>query len=155
MTWTVLQNGCNAIWHFLHCTAPNTRGWTCTVCTVSNGWSPPTRAEWFNCSIIDRNSCFNRPRPSTICLQPLCRVFSVAECCSKSLATFPWTSSQSSQSPHYIVAGWPTIRASWYMYRCDIHTDSWGDTLDRYITVAQVIGLLGTFVPRVSSGEPG
>lgn len=39
------------------------------------------------------------------------------------------------------------------MYRCDIHTHSLGDTLDRYITVAQVIGLLGAFITRVSSGE--
>lgn len=120
-----------------------------------NGSSPPTWAEWFNCSIIDRNSCFNRQRPSTICLQPLCRDRSVAECRSKSLATSPWTSSQSSASPHYIVGGWPTIRASWYMYRCDIHTDSLGDKPDRYITVAQVIGLLGTFITRVSRGEHG
>lgn len=41
------------------------------------------------------------------------------------------------------------------MYRCDIHTDSLGDALDRYITVAQVIGLLGTFITRVSGGEQG
>lgn len=41
------------------------------------------------------------------------------------------------------------------MYRCDIHTDSLGDKPDRYITVAQVIGLLGTFITRVSRGEHG
>lgn len=41
------------------------------------------------------------------------------------------------------------------MYRCDIQGDSLGDMLDRYITVAQVIGLRGTFTTKAGGGGHG